>query len=242
MLAGVLVVAMVAGVASGGAEPPAEDLLPDRSWTPEPGDTGVVYPDRDRSTTFASKDVFAYLAMVKAVNARDDVGISELRSQGQVMMVPAHTRFLVIARHTGAIVTGGINAVEVRFLEGEHKDQVAWIPEFDVTRMIPRRQPTEFELELRKTGSERSEAEQRKAKERADAYEAISRQVREEAEADAARKRSLRAATTLRSAANLEKAGKIPGAIGLYRGIVKDYPGTPQAEAASARIAALGGR
>jgi hypothetical protein len=54
--------------------------------------------------------------------------------------------------------------------------------------------------------------------------------------------RSVRAATTLRSAQNLEKAKKIPGALGLYRQIVKDYPETPEAKVAAERIKTLGGQ
>jgi hypothetical protein len=53
---------------------------------------------------------------------------------------------------------------------------------------------------------------------------------------------SVRAATALRSAQNLEKAQKIPGALGLYRGIVRDYPGTRQAKSAEERIRILGGK
>jgi hypothetical protein len=242
---GVLGLLACLSVADGRA---GEELFPDKSWTPEPGDTGIVYPEAGK-TTFASKDLISYLAFMKAVKAGDDVGVSELRVRGQLVAVPAHTRFLVIMRHTGAIVTGGVNAVEVRFLEGEHKDKSAWIPEFEVTRMVPRRQPTEFELELRKKELERREAERRKAiederaaKEQVRANEAIMERVHKEMQADESRKRSLRAATALRSAQNLEKAKKIPGAMGLYRQLIKDYPGTPQAKEAAERIKGLGGK
>jgi hypothetical protein len=51
-----------------------------------------------------------------------------------------------------------------------------------------------------------------------------------------------RAATRLRSAQNLEKAGKAAAAIAMYRQIVKDFPGSPQAKAAAARLKALGGK
>jgi hypothetical protein len=51
-----------------------------------------------------------------------------------------------------------------------------------------------------------------------------------------------RAATTLRSAQNLEKAGKTLAALGIYRQIVRDHPGTPEAKAAAERIKALDGK
>jgi hypothetical protein len=51
-----------------------------------------------------------------------------------------------------------------------------------------------------------------------------------------------RAATLLRSAENLEKAGKAAGAAAMYRQVVKDFPGTPQAKSATERLKALGSR
>jgi hypothetical protein len=51
--------------------------------------------------------------------------------------------------------------------------------------------------------------------------------------------RSRRAATLLDSARNLEKAKKIPAALDFYRQIIRDYPGTSQADEASKRISAL---
>jgi hypothetical protein len=45
-----------------------------------------------------------------------------------------------------------------------------------------------------------------------------------------------------RSAENLEKAGKKPGAIGLYRDVLIRYPESPEAADAASRIKALGGK
>jgi hypothetical protein len=51
-----------------------------------------------------------------------------------------------------------------------------------------------------------------------------------------------RATSLFRSAENLEKAGKKPGAIALYRDVMIRYPASPEASASSARIKALGGK
>jgi hypothetical protein len=51
-----------------------------------------------------------------------------------------------------------------------------------------------------------------------------------------------RASSLFRSAENLEKAGKNPGAIGLYRDVIIRYPASPEASASAARIMALGGK
>jgi YHS domain-containing protein len=55
-------------------------------------------------------------------------------------------------------------------------------------------------------------------------------------------KDAARAASLLRVAQNLEKNGGAGAALTYYRRIVKDYPDTPAAKTAGARIKALGGR
>ena len=55
-------------------------------------------------------------------------------------------------------------------------------------------------------------------------------------------KSSTRAATALRMAQNLEKTGKDSAALKSYKQIVKDYPGTPAAKTATARIKAIEGQ
>jgi hypothetical protein len=52
----------------------------------------------------------------------------------------------------------------------------------------------------------------------------------------------LRASSLFRSAQNLEKDGKNPGAIGLYRDVLIRYPASPEASESAARIKALGGK
>lgn len=51
-----------------------------------------------------------------------------------------------------------------------------------------------------------------------------------------------RADTMLRSARYLEAAGKVPGAVRLYRDVARSFPGTMQASEAESRIRALGER
>lgn len=51
-----------------------------------------------------------------------------------------------------------------------------------------------------------------------------------------------RATSLLRSAQNLEKTGKKPGAIGHYRDVLIRYPESPEAPEAASRIKALGGK
>jgi len=51
-----------------------------------------------------------------------------------------------------------------------------------------------------------------------------------------------RATSLFRSAQNLEKNGKTPGAIGLYRDVLIRYPQSPEANESTARIKALGGK
>jgi hypothetical protein len=51
-----------------------------------------------------------------------------------------------------------------------------------------------------------------------------------------------RATSLFRSGQNLEKAGKTPGAIGLYRDVMIRYPESPEATESAARIKILGGK
>ena len=51
-----------------------------------------------------------------------------------------------------------------------------------------------------------------------------------------------RATSLFRSAQNLEKSGKKPGAIGLYRDVLIRYPRSPEASESATRIRALGGK
>jgi YHS domain-containing protein len=71
------------------------------------------------------------------------------------------------------------------------------------------------------------------------------RQARSAASKDdrgsAASKLASRAASLLRLGQNLEKAGKTSAALGYFRRIVKDFPGTPAARTAAARIKVLDG-
>jgi len=51
-----------------------------------------------------------------------------------------------------------------------------------------------------------------------------------------------RATSLFRSAENLEKAGKKPGAIGMYRDLLIKYPESPEAPETARRLTALGGK
>lgn len=51
-----------------------------------------------------------------------------------------------------------------------------------------------------------------------------------------------RATSLFRSAQNLEKTGKNPGAIALYRDVMIKYPDSPEAREAEGRLKALGGK
>ncbi len=53
--------------------------------------------------------------------------------------------------------------------------------------------------------------------------------------------KSSKAASQLRLGQNLEKSGKTAAALQYYRDVVKDFPGTPEAKTAAARIKALAG-
>jgi YHS domain-containing protein len=65
------------------------------------------------------------------------------------------------------------------------------------------------------------------------------RSPKKDGEKPAAPLSAARAASLLRIGQNLEKSAKTDAALGYYRRIVKDYPGTPAAKTAAQRIQAL---
>jgi hypothetical protein len=86
---------------------------------------------------------------------------------------------------------------------------------------------------------EKAEREKGFAKTRADVQAEDDQEIEKQIARDEMSIARTRASTLLRSAQSLEKAGKTPGALSMYRDIVKRYPKTPEAEKAASRVKAL---
>lgn len=101
------------------------------------------------------------------------------------------------------------------------------------------RENREIAAKNRRVYLEREQLREQREREANEEREAEQRQARK---AEEHRSRSRRASAIVRSAEDLARAHKIPGALTLLRQVVKDYPDTSAAETAAGRIKALGGK
>jgi hypothetical protein len=202
---------------------PAPEMVRDREWMPVPGIPGEIVHDNVPATPTLE----AYQQYAIAHKAGDAAGLNEFFARNPGVRIPRGTQVLILRnlRPDGPAYSitaadaidialnppaqAGMSALEVRILDGELKDQKRFVPEDAVAHMIPA--PV---VPGRKK---------------------IQRSVPAAKPTDPA----LRAATLLRSARNLEAAGKSAGALTIYQQVVKEYPGTPQATMAAKQIQAI---
>jgi hypothetical protein len=211
--------------------PPAKsgDLKPDpamvrdRDWAPRVGSTGEIIHDNVPAVT----SLEAYQQYATAHLAGDAVGVNDFFAKNpgvriargtQILIVqvlrpslPSHRVSSMMSLDGFPIAPKGTYPLEVRILDGELRDQKRFVPEDAVAHMIP-----------------------------APVVPGRKKVVRALPSSKPANP-AARAATLLRSAQNLDKAGKSAGALALYRQVVQEYPGTPQATMATGRIQALSG-
>jgi hypothetical protein len=224
---------VMAGIMLGADQPgktpavsePAPAMIPDLGWIPKAGFQVEIFEDN----TPAIWNYLTYRNFATSLEAGDTVGINKLTEQKMLVRLAKGTQVLILKRYRSESSSGpwtignaiqtaldgpgprGRYPLEVRVIDGPHKDQVWFVPEESVAHMVPAPQP-----KTRKP-------------------------VRKPAPVSKPIDPSTRATTLLRSAQSLEVARKNAGALTLYRQLVKDYPSTPQAAAASERIKALGG-
>jgi hypothetical protein len=185
----------------------------DPSYRPEVGDTAALVStapgpgSRPAPTVCGMSPVdyceylkYAWFVEREAVEAIKRREVQKLKDDGRIVELGYGTEVLVTEASASVTVNDKpprtLKILEVRPVDGPHRDKALYVTEPHVARLIPAPAPS----------------------------------------ADA------RAATLLRSAQNLEKAGKAAGASAMYRQVVKDFPGTPQARSAAERLKALGGK
>jgi hypothetical protein len=207
--------------------PPAPAMIPDRNWDPNPGDQAEIFGGDAPS----SQNYIGFREWAKFTEAGDAIGKNGLYDRRVVIALPMGTRVLIVKRYSpppapsrtmspedfaDLAISTSLSApapkrqypLEVRILDGEFKDQIRFVPEESVARMVPAPVSPKAKPKYQPKPADPA----------------------------------TRAATTLRSAQNLERAKKVPAALGLYRQVVRDHPGTPEAKSAAERIRALGER
>ena len=196
-------------------------LVPDLNWRPSPGDEVTVHPSDTAGCTY-SHDFNEYL---KLSQAKDNVGIEKMIAAGTVGKLTAGTRVLIIKDHqpppvyrasvSGADISRQIQQDILRGPGPEYPFEVRVVdgPFRDSVRFIARSSVRKLIPEVI----------------------IIPRPKPVPKVIDPA----VRARTAIDSARNLEKAGKIAGAVRSYRQVAKDFPATDSAKVALDRIKAL---
>jgi len=111
-------------------------LTPDRTWTPEPGDEGVVWLDDPQKVRLAAADFFSCNAMVKAFEANDDDGLKQLRESKRVAGIPHLTPVRIIKVHDNPYSFEGYRVLEIRILGGENSGKSAWMVRSAIQKLI----------------------------------------------------------------------------------------------------------
>jgi hypothetical protein len=226
VVGGIVIVALSLAADQPPAKPgnlkPALAMVRDRDWAPLVGYTGEIIYDN----VPAVKSLEAYQQYATAHLAGDAVGVNDFFAKNpgvriargtQILIIqvlrpslPSHRVSSMMSLDGFPIAPKGTYPLEVRILDGELKDQKRFVPEDAVAHMIPAPVVPGRKKVVRSLPSSKP--------------------------ADPV----ARATTLIRSAQNLEATGKLAGALAIYRQVVQEYPGTPQAVTAAGRIQALG--
>jgi hypothetical protein len=192
----------------------------DRTWTPRPGDNASLFLD-GASKVYVASDMGSYYDLLKTMKANDTVGLKRMLDQQRITAVEVKTPILVVELSRSGLRSDEVTAVEARILAGPEKDKKVLVPLVWVARLV------EVPIQTRSSKSKS------KAKGKPAAIPA-----KEGAKpANAASK----ADVALKVGENLEVMGKSDAALKAYRDLVKEFPGTPQAEKAKGLIDALTG-
>jgi len=87
-----------------------------------------------------SRDFFAWREWNQAIDASDDVGLSQLRRQGKTAFLECGARAKVLKFHDGYKLGNDwvSDCYEVRLVTGDAKNEVWWVPTWDVRKIVTR--------------------------------------------------------------------------------------------------------
>lgn len=207
---------------------PSAAMVPDPNWDAKAGDEAEVFG----GDAPASPNYLAYRNWQKFAEARDTVGTNDLYARKAVVKLPKGTKVLIVKRYrpesrsftySQSIDSAASSAIQ-QALDGPPKKELYPVE----VRVLD----GELKGQIRfiPEDSVASLIEAPRPKPTKPAYTPK--------EADPAKV----AATMLRSAQSLERAKKIPGALNIYRDVVKNHPKTPEAKVAAERIKAIEGK
>jgi hypothetical protein len=210
---------------------PSPVMVPDAHYVPKVGDEAYLYFEPvykkgeragEHMDVSVSSDYLAYRAFNKALAAKDREGYRELEDQGKLASVRTGSKVRILEFHEFPADGDIRDAIEVRVLNGPLEGKRVCVLESRVVRLIQKEAPAKAaQAPPPKPAPTEGDDE--------DKHEPVKLSPQ----------RSNRATTLLTVARNLEKSGKSEGAVAQYRRIMKEFPGSAEAETAAERIRAL---
>lgn len=227
---------------------PKEEFAPDAQYEAKAGERRSIEVDE----TPAALKLETLQEYMKALSARDDVGLKAILETGTVVKtakgdkvivlkvfrpdrvyrsLPIGTNLQDVARamqedllHPGR--DPAIYPIEVRFIDGKLKDKAALVPETSIIPIVTKPAPRGFVV--------------RTPGEIAGSFEMFVRPKLEERRGQKLPDPTIRATTLLRAAQRLQERREDVGAVGAYWFVMTDYPTLPQAVTAAQRLDAMG--
>jgi hypothetical protein len=193
--------------------PPGKAWLPEPGYSPSIGDDCRIWVQDVKLAPgiFGAYDRFAFAELCELAASKDGVGIADMLRAGRLTPLLVGTPVHVLGSHTVPI---SVNDQFIQFPSVSVR--VTAGPLFGKKYFVmPLLLARLYEAPRRSPPQERPVLEEKPVLLKS------------------------RFATMLRSAENLERAGKTSGALQFYRQIVIEYPGTPEAGKAASRVKAL---
>jgi len=195
-------------------EPRRMERVPDKDWVPKVGDEVELY-NEGHGVPIATNYLF-YSELIKLLKAKDVDGLEKMRESGEGGLIDDGARIRILEIHDNEFLASH-KVIEARLLDGPNKGNKIYVGEMFVARMIERPVPTPEEVEAERKAKE--------AERKAEEMEARARHDKPRIDA------------LFRQGQSLERKRSFKAALIAYRKIVKEYPGTTAAKAASERIA-----
>jgi hypothetical protein len=214
---------------------------------PERGEEGVLYTSSDSGSVIIGASEEGYRAWSSANSSNDKQGIMDLLRAGQVDVVPARTRVLVLEP--------GIRLTKVRILDGKQAGMIAVVPP-EYIHYTDAERARQAEVKKAKSEEPRPEPEVKKAEPKAPLPEPEANKVEPKSDKVEAKKAEPKkplidpveeerkrkesdAKLRLSAVKNLLLTGKPRVALQFAEELVRLHPGSPQAKEAEAIIEML---
>ncbi len=194
-------------------------------------------------------DAISYGEMWKLIKAGDELGLEELNKAGRAGMLPADTKVLVLEVHDNRFIADH-KVAELRVIDGKFKGRKIFVAEGLVCRVtekvitpepeaMPDPDAGKSTAELAAENTRAYEDEVRRRGENVPPTRPRDVDIKASMDARKTAAEDKKAKVIFQTGKGMEIAGHPAEAIPYYRKAIEDYPETPTAKLAEARIKAL---